>query len=49
MRSMKFEDLQYQAVPLPEDILKEKWSGHFDRVRTMIGSRLAGDLSYSKS
>lgn len=44
---MKFEDLQYQAVPLPEDILKEKWSGHFDRVRAIIDRRLAGELSYS--
>ncbi len=43
---MKHEDLKYLAVALPEDILKEKWSGHFDRVREIIARRLAGELTY---
>ena len=37
---MKYDDLMYQAVPLPEDIMKEKWGGHFDRARNMIRCRL---------
>ena len=44
---MKHEDLKYLAVALPEDILKEKWSGHFDRVREIIARRLAGELTYA--
>jgi hypothetical protein len=38
---MKYEDLKYLAVPLPEDILKEKWAGYFDRARRIIDCRLA--------
>lgn len=37
---LKNEDLTYLAVPLPEDIMKEKWGGHFDRARAMIKCRL---------
>jgi len=40
---MKFEDLKYLAVPLPEDIMKEKWSGNFDRVRMIIRHRLENE------
>ncbi len=42
---MEYYDLKYLAVPLPEDIMKEKWSGHFDRVRTLIQRRLDGELT----
>lgn len=34
------EDLQYQCVPLPEDILKMKWSGRLDQAKSMIEKRL---------
>lgn len=33
---MRYEDLQYLLVPLPEPIEKEKWSGHFDNARKRI-------------
>jgi len=36
-----WDDLQYQAVPLPEDILKLKWSGRFDDARKAIRIRLS--------
>lgn len=32
------------AVPLPEDILKEKWSGHFEKARQLIERRLTQSL-----
>lgn len=35
------EDLKYQCVPLPEDILKMKWSGRLDLAKAMIENRLA--------
>ncbi|MBR4861129.1 MAG: transglutaminase domain-containing protein [Firmicutes bacterium] len=35
------EDLQYQCVPLPEDILKMKWSGRLDLAKAMIENRLS--------
>ena len=35
------EDLQYQCIPLPEDILKMKWSGRLDLAKAMIENRLA--------
>ena len=40
---MKHENLEYMAVSLPEDIMKEKWSGHFQRARTIIAMRLADE------
>ena len=40
---MNFDDLKYLAVPLPEDIMKEKWAGYFDRARRIIDCRLADD------
>ena len=42
---MKFDDLKYLAVPLPEDILKEKWAGYFDRARRIIDCRLADETT----
>lgn len=44
---MKYAELQYLAVPLPEDILKEKWSGNFDRARKLINYRLGTELPRS--
>ena len=44
---MKYEDLKYLAVQLPEDILKEKWSGHFNRARAIIKNRLENRLPHS--
>ena len=35
------DDLQYQCVPLPEDILKLKWSGRLDAAAVMIENRLS--------
>ncbi|MCQ2547398.1 MAG: transglutaminase-like domain-containing protein [Clostridia bacterium] len=40
---MTFEDLKYLNTPLPENILKEKWSGHFDLARKMIEYRLENE------
>lgn len=44
---MKYEDLKYLAVQLPEDILREKMSGSFGRARAVIHHRLQDDLPYS--
>jgi len=41
---IEHENLVYLAVPLPEDIMKEKWSGHFDRARQLIERRLSQSL-----
>lgn len=41
---MNYEDLKYLTVPLPEDILREKWSGRFENARTIIKKRLEDDL-----
>jgi transglutaminase-like putative cysteine protease len=37
---MNYEDLKYLSVPLPEDILKEKWSGNLGQVRKLIACRV---------
>ena len=37
---MKYEDLKYLAVPLPEAIEKEKWGGFFENARSRIGAYL---------
>lgn len=34
-------DLQYQSIPLPEDVLKMKWSGRLDTAIAMIETRLS--------
>lgn len=41
---IEHENLVYLAAPLPEDILKEKWSGHFERARQLIERRLNQSL-----
>lgn len=41
---MNFSDLRCFVAQLPEDILKEKWSGHFDRARALIERRLEDDI-----
>ena len=40
---MKQDDVQILAVELPEDILKAKWCGDFERVNRLIDHRLASD------
>ena len=40
---MRYEDLKYLSFPLPEAIVKEKWSGHFDVVRQDINRLLSED------
>ena len=41
LSNTKYEDLKYLAVELPEDILKEKWSGNFERARKLIARRMS--------
>ena len=41
--TMRYEDLKYLSFPLPEAIVKEKWSGHFDVVRQDINRLLSED------
>ena len=41
---MQFSNLKCFVAQLPEDILKEKWSGNFDRARALIARRLEGDI-----
>ncbi len=43
MKEIKYDDIGCLAFPLPEDIEKEKWSGHFDRARALIKKRLADE------
>lgn len=40
-------DVKYFEIPLPEDILKEKWSGHFDRCIELINNRIQKDIPES--
>ena len=44
LNKAKYENLKYLAVELPEDILKEKWSGNFDRAKKLIAQRLSEDI-----
>lgn len=38
--AITYDDLKYQAVSLPEDIMKMKWAGRLDTARAMIENRL---------
>ncbi|MEE0966150.1 MAG: transglutaminase-like domain-containing protein [Bacilli bacterium] len=40
-------DVKYFEIPLPEDILKEKWSGHFKECIQLIDKRLEKDIPES--
>ena len=40
---MEYSDLKYLSVPLPENIEKEKWSGHFENARRLIHNTLASE------
>ena len=42
--NVRFEDLQYLSVSLPEDIQKLKWYGDFDRARKVIDLVLKKDI-----
>lgn len=37
-------NVSYFEIPLPEDIMKEKWSGHFKECINLINNRLKKDL-----
>lgn len=41
---MKAADLEYLTVPLPEDIMKLKWFGDFERAKRLIEKRLKKDI-----
>lgn len=41
---MNYADLAYLTVPLPEDIMKMKWYGDFDRAKRVIHLRLKKEL-----
>ena len=41
---MKYSDLQYLTVGLPEDIEKLKWYGDFERAEKVINMRLEKDI-----
>lgn len=38
---MQYNNLKYLAMSLPEDILREKWSGHFRNAEALIEKRLS--------
>lgn len=40
---MKYSDLKYLSVELPEAINKEKWSGNFDETRKLINTLLTSE------
>lgn len=40
----KFEDLQYLQIPLPEELLKLKWYGSFDKMQKIIEFKLQKDI-----
>lgn len=42
---MKYEDLKYLAVPLPEAIEKEKWGGFFENARSRIAAYLQDEAT----
>ena len=44
MRDFQYDDIEYLAVPLPEDIEKLKWFGDFERARKLIDMRLAKEI-----
>ncbi len=45
---IKYEEIPYLSVELPEDVTKEKWSGNFDEERKLIDMFLSQtDLSYA--
>lgn len=44
LSNVKYEDLKYLSVELPEDILKEKWSGNFERARRLIRVRMEENI-----
>lgn len=39
-----YSDLQYLSVPLPEDVLKLKYYGDFERLHRVIDLKLSGEL-----
>lgn len=47
LSNVKYENLRYLAVDLPEDIMKEKWSGNFERARMLIECRKTEEIPHA--
>lgn len=44
MDRYEFDDLEYLQIPLPEDLLKLKWYGCFERMNKVIEAKLAKNI-----
>lgn len=44
MEEYKYGDLEYLQIPLPEDLLKLKWYGKFDKMDKIIEMKLKKDI-----
>lgn len=44
MEKYEFDDLKYLQIPLPEELLKLKWYGCFERMNKVIEAKLAKDI-----
>ncbi len=44
MEKYEFDDLKYLEIPLPEELLKLKWYGSFERMNRVIKAKLAKDI-----
>ena len=45
MEEYSFDDLKYLQIPLPEELLKLKWFGDFERMNKIIEMKLSKDIS----
>ena len=45
MEEYSFDDLKYLQIPLPEELLKLKWLGDFERMNKIIEMKLSKDIS----
>ena len=48
MEEYSFDDLKYLQIPLPEELLKLKWFGDFERMNKIIEMKLSKDISIKK-
>lgn len=44
MEKYEFDDLKYLEIPLPEELLKLKWYGSFERMKRVIKAKLAKNI-----
>lgn len=44
LNNVNYGDLKFLSVDLPEDILKEKWSGNFDKAKKLIAQRKSENI-----